>query len=124
MPEFVSIPLQGSSICLYQRKPFLNGSYRKRGLLPAGFQGRPFQLVQHTTNTTRILPSPAGPPGSRPLNPLYLLIVFPISAGHHTGIRYNCYCQHLLQSRFLPGAVHKRSKFANFCHDLMQNHLS
>ena len=32
--------------------------------------------------------------------------------------------QHLLESRFLPGAVHRISKFANFCHDLMQNHLS
>ena len=27
--------------------------------------------------------------------------------------------QHLLESRFLPGAIHKRSKFANFCYDLM-----
>ena len=25
---------------------------------------------------------------------------------------------------FLHGTLHKRSKFANFCHNLMQNHLS
>ena len=25
---------------------------------------------------------------------------------------------------FLLDALHRRSKFANFCHDLMQNHLS
>ena len=32
--------------------------------------------------------------------------------------------RHLSESCFLLGALHKRSKFANFCHDLMQNHLS
>ena len=32
--------------------------------------------------------------------------------------------RHLSESRFLLGALHRRSKFANFCHDLMQNHLS
>ena len=31
--------------------------------------------------------------------------------------------QHLSESRFLLGALN-RSKFVNFCHDLMQNHLS
>ena len=31
--------------------------------------------------------------------------------------------QHLSESRFWHGALH-RSKFANFCHDLMQNCLS
>ena len=32
--------------------------------------------------------------------------------------------RHLSKSRFLLGALIRRSKFANFCHDLMQNHLS
>ena len=32
--------------------------------------------------------------------------------------------QHLSESRFLLGALNRRSKFVNFCHDLMQNHLS
>ena len=32
--------------------------------------------------------------------------------------------RHLSESRFLLGAVHRRSEFASFCHDLMQNHLS
>ena len=32
--------------------------------------------------------------------------------------------RHLSESRFLLDALHRRSKFANFCHDLMQNHLS
>ena len=32
--------------------------------------------------------------------------------------------RHLSESRFLHGALNRRSKFANFCHDLMQNHLS
>ena len=32
--------------------------------------------------------------------------------------------RHLPESRFLLGALNRRSKFANFCHDLMQNHLS
>ena len=33
-------------------------------------------------------------------------------------------CYYIFQSRFLLDALHIRSKFANFCHDLMQNHLS
>ena len=32
--------------------------------------------------------------------------------------------RHFSESRFLLDALHRRSKFANFCHDLMQNHLS
>ena len=28
--------------------------------------------------------------------------------------------QHLSESRFLLDALHRRNKFANFCHDLMQ----
>ena len=32
--------------------------------------------------------------------------------------------RHLSESRFLLGALNRRRKFANFCHDLMQNHLS
>ena len=32
--------------------------------------------------------------------------------------------RHLSESRFLLGALNRRNKFANFCHDLMQNHLS
>ena len=32
--------------------------------------------------------------------------------------------RHLSESRFLLGALNRSSKFANFCHDLMQNHLS
>ena len=32
--------------------------------------------------------------------------------------------RHLSESRFLLGALHRRNKFANICHDLMQNHLS
>ena len=28
--------------------------------------------------------------------------------------------QHLSESHFLLGALHRRSKFANFCHNLMQ----
>ena len=32
--------------------------------------------------------------------------------------------RHHSESRFLLGALHRRSKFANFYHDLMQNHLS
>ena len=32
--------------------------------------------------------------------------------------------RHISESRFLLGDLHRRSKFANFCHDLMQNHLS
>ena len=32
--------------------------------------------------------------------------------------------RHLSESRFLLDALHRRSKLANFCHDLMQNHLS
>ena len=32
--------------------------------------------------------------------------------------------RHLSESRFLLGALNRRSNFANFCHDLMQNHLS
>ena len=32
--------------------------------------------------------------------------------------------RHLSESRILLDALHIRSKFANFCHDLMQNHLS
>ena len=32
--------------------------------------------------------------------------------------------RHLSESHFLLGALNRRSKFANFCHDLMQNHLS
>ena len=35
------------------------------------------------------------------------------------------YCAfNIFQSRFLLGALHRRSKFANFFHNLMQNHLS
>ena len=30
---------------------------------------------------------------------------------------------HLLESHLLLGALHRTSKFANFCHDLMQNSL-
>ena len=32
--------------------------------------------------------------------------------------------QHLSESRFLLGALHRNCKFAKFCHDLMQDHLS
>ena len=32
--------------------------------------------------------------------------------------------RHLSESRFLLGALNRRSKFANICHDLIQNHLS
>ena len=38
-------------------------------------------------------------------------------------IRLLCF-RHLSESRFLLDALNRRSKFANFCHDLMQNHLS
>ena len=31
--------------------------------------------------------------------------------------------RHISESRFLLDALHRRSKFANFCLDLMQNHL-
>ena len=31
--------------------------------------------------------------------------------------------RHLSESCFVLGALHKRSKFANFCHDLIQIHL-
>ena len=34
------------------------------------------------------------------------------------------YLWHLSESRFLLGVLHRRWKFANFCHDSMQNHLS
>ena len=32
--------------------------------------------------------------------------------------------QHLSESRLLPGALHRRSMFANFSYDLMLNRLS
>ena len=32
--------------------------------------------------------------------------------------------RHLSESRFLLNALHRRSKFSNFCHDLMENHVS
>ena len=32
--------------------------------------------------------------------------------------------RHLSESRILIGALHRSSEFANFCHSLMQNHLS
>ena len=32
--------------------------------------------------------------------------------------------RHLSESHFLLDALHRRSNFAKFCHDLMQNHLS
>ena len=32
--------------------------------------------------------------------------------------------RHLSESRFLLDALHRRSKFENFCQDLMYNHLS
>ena len=34
------------------------------------------------------------------------------------------YFRHLSVSHFLLGALHRRKNFANFCHELMQNHLS
>ena len=38
---------------------------------------------------------------------------------------HNILCfQHLSESRFLLHDLHRRSTFANFCYDLMQNHLS
>ena len=40
-----------------------------------------------------------------------------------TYIRLLCF-RRLSESRFLLDALHRRSKFANFCHDLMQNRLS
>ena len=40
------------------------------------------------------------------------------------GVRF-CHLNHcdFSESRFLLGALHRRSKFENFCHDIMQNHL-
>ena len=32
--------------------------------------------------------------------------------------------RYLSEGRFLLVALHRRGKFANFCHDLIQNHLS
>ena len=32
--------------------------------------------------------------------------------------------RHISESRFLLDALHRRSKLANFCLDLMQNHFS
>ena len=34
------------------------------------------------------------------------------------------YCTFDIFQKVVFGALHKRSKFANFCHDLIQNHLS
>ena len=40
-------------------------------------------------------------------------------------IVYRLLCfRHLSESHFLLGDLHGRSKFANFCHDSMQNNLS
>ena len=38
---------------------------------------------------------------------------------------YTLLCfRYISESRCLLGPLHRRSKFANFCYDLMQNHLS
>ena len=45
-------------------------------------------------------------------------------AMHYTVQLYLLWFQHFSESCFLLGTLHRRNKFANFCHDLMQNHLS
>ena len=57
------------------------------------------------------------------LNPFLQKKIFASFA--HTTVIVNVLCfQHLSESRFLFGTLHRRSKFTNFCNDLMQNHLS
>ena len=44
---------------------------------------------------------------------------------HRAQTFLNLLCfRYISESRFLFGALHRRSKLANFCHDLMQNYLS
>ena len=78
MPKFVSILLQGSSICLYQRKPFPNGSYRKRlnRTAPGGIPGtaipaRPayHQYYSHSAISCRSTWQPSSEP-SLPAEPV------------------------------------------------------
>ena len=50
----------------------LVGIQGKGRLLPAGLQGWPRKFVKHVADVTGVSPSPAGPPGSCPLNLLHL----------------------------------------------------
>ena len=78
MPEFVSILLQGLSICLYQRKPVPNGFYRKRlkRTAPGGIPGtaipaRPadHQHYSHSAISCRSTSQPSSEP-SLPAEPV------------------------------------------------------
>ena len=46
---------------------------KQRGLMPPGLQSWPLQLIEHFSNTTSVVPPPAGPAGCRPLYLLHLL---------------------------------------------------
>ena len=41
---------------------------KQGGLVPPGLKRWPFKLIKHFTDTTRVLPSPAGSAGCCPLN--------------------------------------------------------
>ena len=46
---------------------------KQRGMVPPGLKRWPFKLIKHFADTTRVLPSPAGPTGCCPLNFLNLV---------------------------------------------------
>ena len=46
---------------------------KQRGLIPPGLQSWQLQLIEHFSNTTSVVPPPAGPAGCRPLYLLHLL---------------------------------------------------
>ena len=70
---------------------------KQRGLIHPGLQSWPLQLIEHLTNTTSVVPSPAGPAGCRPLYPLHLLCLsFTIWAPKRCCIPQFCFVCNLL----------------------------
>ena len=69
---------------------------------------------------------PVGFSGTNKLVSIALLYEEPgWKEGRLRTLKQNLLCfRHLSESRFLLDDLHRRSKFAIFCHDLVQNHLS
>ena len=55
---------------------------------------------------------------------IYLFIFIYLFCSVYLKSPYLLCFQYLSETRFLLGALCRRSKFVNVCHDLMQNHLS
>ena len=92
---------------------------KQLGLIPTGLKRWPFKFIEHFTDTTRVLPSLAGPVGCCPLNFLNLInlkfrIRAPMGAAY-SSLGQSFVCNFLSTPRWKSQVSQKETKCLSCC---------